>query len=105
MPALSSLISGSPEDKIARTSFDHVATLLKAGMVRADLVREFFRVQPNRLDEIAQHFRTRYEAARQMGLSPDRIFVELQRYAGGEGVPDVARQSGVLAVLAFFFEE
>jgi hypothetical protein len=95
-----------PADKIQRNMLsEHVATLLKAGMMRADLVRKYFRVQPGRQDEIAESFRVRYEAALRYGRAPDEVFEELQRHAGGEAVPSVARQSAVLAVLAFFFEE
>lgn len=95
-----------PADKISRNMLsDHVATLLKAGMTRAGLVRKYFRIQPNKHDEIAESFRLRYEATRNDGLAPDEVFIELQRYAGGEAVLSAARQSAVLAVLAFFFEE
>ena len=95
-----------PADKIERNMLsDHVATLLKAGMSRVDLVRKYFRVQPERKDEIAADFRHRYDKARCEGLSPDEVFVVLQRHAAGDGVPTAARQSGALAVLAFFFEE
>lgn len=95
-----------PADKIARNMLTaHVETLLKAGMTRADLVKRYFRIQPSKQDEIAESFRHRYEAARSDGLAPDEVFTELQRHAGGDAVPNAARQSAVLAVLAFFFEE
>jgi len=61
--------------------------------------------QPTKQDEIAESLRKRYEAALDQGLSPDEIFQALQKYAGGDAVPSVPHQSGVLAVLAFFFEE
>lgn len=95
-----------PADKISRNMLsEHVASLLKIGMMRADLVRKYFRLSPNRQDEVAESFRRRYESLRAQGLRPDDIFVELQRYAGGSEVPSAARQGAVLAVLAFFFEE
>ena len=95
-----------PADKIQRNMLsDHVTVLLKAGMGRVGLVRKYFGVQPTRQDEIAESLRLRYEAARMDGLTPDEVFVELQRYAGGGMVPSTTSQSGVLAVLAFFFEE
>lgn len=95
-----------PADKIKRNMLsEHVGTLLKAGMVRADLVRRYFRAQPTKQDEIAESFRQRYCSARGEGLPPDKIFTELQRYAGGNVVHDAARQGAVLAALAFFFEE
>jgi len=95
-----------PADKIARNMLSpSVETLLKAGMTRADLVKDYFRIQPSKQDEIAESFRLRYEAARGDAFAPDEIFTELQRHAGGEAVPKAHRQSAVLAVLAFFFEE
>ena len=95
-----------PADKINRNMLsENVATLLKAGMSRVDLVRKYFRVQPERKDEIAESFRQRYDELRADGLTPDEIFAHLQRHAAGDGVPSPARQSAALAVLAFFFEE
>jgi hypothetical protein len=94
-----------PADKIMRSSLsEHVETLLKAGMIRVDLMKSYFRVQPSKQDEIAEAFKLRYEVVRSDGLAPDEIFAELQRHAGGEAIPSPARQSAVLAVLAFFFE-
>lgn len=95
-----------PADKLMRNMLSvHVEALLKAGMSRADLARMYFRVQPTRRDEIAESFRVRYESARSLGRTPDEAFADLQRHAGGNEVPTAARQSGVLAVLAYFFEE
>jgi hypothetical protein len=81
-----------------------VEGLLKAGMSRADLVRKYFKLKPTLQDQIAESFRTRYAELRE-SLSPDHIFAELQRFAGGALVPEPGTQSAVLAVLAFFFEE
>lgn len=95
-----------PADKIDRNMLsENVAILLRAGMSRVDLVRKYFRLQPERKDEIAESFRHRYDEVRSDGLTPDDIFVHLQRHATGDGVSSPARQSAALAVLAFFFEE
>lgn len=95
-----------PADKIDRNMLSEgVAVLLRAGMSRVDLVRQFFTVQPGRKDEIAESFRLRYDKVRSDGLTPDEIFTDLQRHATGDGVPLPSRQSAALAVLAFFFEE
>lgn len=95
-----------PADKIDRNMLSgHVATLLKAGMSRVDLVRKYFRLQPGRRDEIAESFRNHYANVCSEGLSPDEIFADLQRHAAGDGVPSPSRQSATLAVLAFLFEE
>jgi hypothetical protein len=94
-----------PADKLQRNLLSsHVAELLRAGMSRNSLVAKYFRTQPIKQDGIAQGFREKYLQLRKAGLSPDEIFVELQRFAGGEQVPTAARQSAVLAVLAYFFE-
>lgn len=95
-----------PADKITRNMLsEHVETLLKAGMTRADLVKRYFHTQPTSQDEIAESFRLRYAELRSGGSAPDEIFGELQRHAGGEALPSPRKQSAVLAVLAFFFEE
>jgi hypothetical protein len=95
-----------PADKIDRNMLsENVAILLRAGMSRVDLVRKYFRVQPERKDEIAESFRHRYDEVRSDGLTPDEIFAHLQHHATGDGVSSPARQSAALAVLAFFFEE
>ena len=105
-PNLDTDLRPPPADKIDRNLLSkNVATLLRAGMSRVDLVRKYFRVQPGRKDEIAESFRHRYDELRVGGLTPDEIFAHLQRHATGDGVPSPARQSAALAVLAFFFEE
>lgn len=94
-----------PADKIQRNMLSPaVEALLKAGMSRADLVRKYFKLKPTLQDQIAESFRTRYTELRD-SLSPDNIFAELQRFAGGALVPEPGTQNAVLAVLAFFFEE
>lgn len=94
-----------PADKIQRNMLSPaVEALLKAGMSRADLVRKYFKLKPTLQDQIAESFRTRYAELRERS-SPDNIFAELQRFAGGALVPEPGTQNAVLAVLAFFFEE
>lgn len=94
-----------PADKIQRNMLSPaVEALLKAGMSRADLVRKYFKLKPTLQDQIAESFRTRYAELRE-SQSPDNIFAELQRFAGGALVPEPGTQNAVLAVLAFFFEE
>ena len=68
-------------------------------------MRQYFSLQPPKKDEIALSFHKQYTRCQEDGLSPDEIYGALQRFAGGEAVPSVKRQSAVLAVLAFFFEE
>ncbi len=95
-----------PADKISRNMLsEDVAILLRAGMSRVDLVRMYFRLHPERKDEIAESFRQRYDEIRSGGSTPDAIFADLQRYLAGDGVPSPSHQTAALAVLAFFFEE
>lgn len=81
------------------------AGLLRQGRRREKLVQEFFDAWPNPGfgEEIAEAFRSRYQALKTLGLSADQIFGELQSFAGGmEGDP--SRQGAVLAVMSYFFE-
>jgi hypothetical protein len=95
-----------PSDKLHRNLLsDFVATLLRAGMSRADLVRKYFRLRPQLQDQIAEAFRNKYVELRRTQMPPDDIFVGLQRFVGGDQVPPPDIQNAVLAVLAFFFEE
>lgn len=95
-----------PADKLKLNLLsDHVATLLKAGMTRADLVGRYFRAQPTKEDKIAESFRVHYQNLRSKGLAPDEIFSGLQRFAGGSMLQSPSHQNSVLAVLAYFFEK
>lgn len=95
-----------PADKLQRNLLsESVATLLRAGMSRATLVRKYFRLKATLKDELAEAFRRKYEEFRNSGMSPDDIFSALQRFAGGSIVPSPSQQSAVLACMAFFFEE
>lgn len=97
-----------PADKLKENLLsDHVATLLRAGMVREQLVRDYFRsrTDPRQRDQIAEAFRLRYAALRSDGRAPDDIFVGLQRWVGGENLGPAHHQEAVLAVLAYMFQE
>jgi hypothetical protein len=95
-----------PAEKLAHNMLsDGVATLLRAGMSRAPLVRQYCERDPQLLDRLATSFQAEYERLRLMQLPPDDIFTELQRFAGGTQVSAAMRQTAVLACLAFFFEE
>jgi hypothetical protein len=94
-----------PADKLQRNLLSRsVETLLRGGMSRADLVRKYFQLKPTLQDQIAESFRARYAELRP-NHSPDGVFAELQRFAGGDVVREPGAQEAVLAVLAFFFEE
>ncbi len=81
------------------------AELLRQGRRREKLVQDFFDAWPDPSfgEDIAEAFRTRYQALKTADLSPDQIFSELQSFAGGmDGEP--SHQGAVLAVLSYFFE-
>ncbi|MEL6729227.1 MAG: ABC-three component system protein [Pseudomonadota bacterium] len=81
------------------------ADLLRQGRGRQRLVEAFFGSYPDPDfgEEIAQGFRDRYAILKGQDATPDKIFTELQTFAGGmEGSPQ--RQAAVLAVLSYFFD-
>jgi len=95
-----------PADKLEQNRLsEHVATLLKAGMSREQLVRRYFKLKPQLQDQIAEAFRLEYARLRATPVTPDAIFDALHRFAIGHLLPSAARESAVLAVLAFFFSE
>lgn len=95
-----------PADKLEQNMLsDSVASLLRAGMSRADLVKMYFKQKPTLQDQIAESFRKKYQDLRAGAIAPDEVFAALQRYAGGDSLPSPSRQNAILAALAFFFEE
>ena len=81
------------------------AGLLRQGRRREKLVEAFFDAWPDPRfgEEIAEAFRSRYNALMSAGLTPDQTFGQLQSFAGGmDGEP--SHQAAVLAVLSYFFE-
>lgn len=83
-----------------------VQDLLKSGMQKAGLVRNFFHDHYNPLygDEVAAAFKKEYNKYRTLEMDPDIIFHKLQAFAGGleRGAPTY--EAAVLAVLAYLFE-
>lgn len=106
-PTAASDLRPPPPEKIRYNLLSpSVELLLKAGMSKVELVRQYFRVlaAPTRRVEVVSILRARYEECRAAGLAPDSIFGNLQRYiAGGEPQPHAL--VGAFAVLAYFFEE
>jgi hypothetical protein len=85
---------------------DAAATLLKAGMTRAEVVKKYLRglVDQTRYDRIAAAFKLRYQELKAEGYAPDDILAHLQRFVSGGGVTSLTHQAATLAILAFFFE-
>ena len=96
-----------PSHKIEANALSNgVAILLKAGMEKADVVARFFsRWHDATLgDRVAQAFRAKYEQLRRDGLSPNDVFAELWKFAGGHGKGNADNEAAVLAVIASLFE-
>lgn len=96
-----------PGDKLTQNLLSHhVKVLLKAGMSREALVRQYFHrhADPRQGDKIAAAFTTKYQELR-AASSPDEVFAGLQRWAGGDEVGAPHKQAAILAVLAYMFQE
>jgi len=96
-----------PQGKIeANALSESVTILIKEGMSKADLVRQFFDkwYDPEFGDKIAKAFREQYKFLREQKCTPNAIFSELQTWVGGEqrGMPE--HELAVLTVLAYYFE-
>ncbi len=96
-----------PQGKIeANALSESVTILIKEGMSKADLVRQFFDkwYDPEFGDKIAKAFREQYNSLREKKLTPNTVFSELQAWTGGEqrGTPE--HELAVLTVLAYYFE-
>lgn len=96
-----------PQGKIeANALSESVTILIKEGMSKADLVRQFFDKWYDLEfgEKIAKAFQEQYKSLRKQKLTPNIIFSELQAWTGGEqrGTPE--HELAVLTVLAYYFE-
>jgi len=82
-----------------------VESLLKLGMRKSPLVEKYFdQCQDAKLgDNVADIFNKKYQSLKADGLSPDDIFTELQKFAGGWKRKEPRHEAAVLAVLAHLF--
>lgn len=82
-----------------------IATLLKAGMTKAPLVEAFFEQfhDASLGERIANAFKVKYRTLRETN-TPNAIFNELQRWAGGYVLGAPEHQLAVLTVIAYYFE-
>ena len=96
-----------PRGKIeANALSESVTILIKEGMGKADLVRQFFEKWHDLElgEKIANSFREQYKLLRDQKRTPNTIFSDLQVWVGGEqrGTPE--HELAVLTVLAYYFE-
>jgi hypothetical protein len=92
--------------RINRLSED-TESLIALGRRKSVLVGRFLQQYPDPKygDETIETFKLRYQELRDAGLTPDRIFLELQVFAGGEVTQEPKHQAAVLAVLAYLFDQ
>ena len=98
-----------PPGKIEFNSLSSaVASFLKIGMEKSQLVEDFFGrwKTPTYGTQIATAFSNRYIELRQESpaLHPDEIFGRLEKWAGGASNTSPSRKVAVLAVLAYLFD-
>ena len=99
-------VTDVPAGKLeANALSDNVHELLKTGMKKASLVRDFFEQWYDETlgERLAEAFRAKYLELRGK-FTPNLIFDELQTWAGGNehGLPE--HQLAVLTILAYYFE-
>ena len=100
-------VTDVPPGKIeANALSESVSMIIKEGMIKANLVRQFFDQwhDPEFGEKIAESFRKQYNTLKEQKVTPNRIFMELQTWAGGEqrGTPE--HELAVWTVLAYYFE-
>lgn len=86
-----------------------VADFLKVGMQKYRLVESFFRRwrDPNYEAQLATAFKRKYMVLGKQvpALHPDRVFAELEKWAGGTATKTPTEKAAVLAILAYFFDK
>lgn len=96
-----------PSDKLVYNALgQNVETLLKAGMTKAGLVREYLDRTANKElgMQVATAFRQKYKEFRTQGLDAVEIFDGLRQFAIGPYGADAGADVAVLAILAYLFE-
>jgi hypothetical protein len=95
-----------PMGKIeANALSESIAILIKGGMSKAPLVEKFFAQWHDETlgERIAEAFRAEYQRLRSLH-TPNRIFGELQAWAGGRDRGTPEHEMAVLTVIAYYFE-
>jgi hypothetical protein len=99
-----------PPGKIEANSLSSsVASLLKAGMEKAELVGKYFDGHPDPLygDRTAGVFRAAYIKLRdkEPRMHSDEVFSGLETWAGASDTSTPTQRVAILTVLAYFFEQ
>jgi len=106
LPMDDGLIRPVPPDKLDQNGLSNsVKLLLRMGMAKSDLVKEYFdnSYDPRLGDKVGKAFKEQYLELKSQGLLPDDIYYRLQIFIGGIELLPVNLQSAVQAVLAYFF--
>jgi hypothetical protein len=86
-----------------------VAAFLKLGMQKSWLVTQFFNnwPDPEYGEQIASAFKDKYLdlASAKPALHPDKIFGEIEAWAGGAANTSPAHKAAVLTVMAYMFDK
>jgi hypothetical protein len=104
---ITSSLQRVPRDKIEINKLSkETAVLIAAGRCKSTLVGKFLEQYPDPeyADEIVQAFKAKYDELKNGNHGPDRIFHELQIFAGGERMREPRHQAAVLSVLAYLFD-
>lgn len=97
-----------PLNKLKINNFsEYIETLIKLGLSKTGLVREFFEKWPDATfgDLVTSQINEEYIRLRDLGHQSDRIFIELRNYVHGtrEVSPEIEMAS--IVILSYFFEE
>jgi len=93
-------------DKLAFNKLSpDVELLLTAGRRKENLVEDLLSrwPDPEYGEELAQSFRSKYQGLKSLNIDPDDIFMEMQKFSGGD-MNTISAQVSSLAVLSYFFE-
>jgi len=105
--SITPILQRVPRDKIEINKLSkETGALIAAGRCKSRLVGKFFEQYPDPEygDQIVQAFKTKYDELKSENPGPDRIFYELQIFAGGECMREPKHQAAVLSVLAYLFD-
>ena len=96
-----------PAGKIeANALSEAITSLLKESMTKSSLVEEFFCQWHDATlgEQLAAAFQAEYQRLRKTIHDPNRIFAELQSWAGGDQRGSPEHEIAVLTVIVYYFE-
>ena len=106
-PDSSKPVDPVPPKKIEANQLSNgIAILLKEGMAKAPLVKDFFDDWHDSTfgEWIAVAFRGKYKMLISENMTPNEIFYELQTWVGGSERGTAEHEMAVLTVIAYYFE-